>query len=151
MALIRNKTCSIEISFTIKESKEKEWLNYQIETNAIENSGNRQLLQDFSLLNDELLFLDRFYDPELPKIIEGINKILTGDTDSFSFSPIDEKDFILQIDAGIEPANFILLLMVDSSLTNVYKGVRLIVTDDALRNFVNQLEKWKSLTVVHIT
>lgn len=69
-----------------------EWHGYELHLK--DALGNRS----WSLVatDDEPLFLDRTYEPEVPMLCAGLRRAAQSGG-SFSFSPVDERDFTLDV------------------------------------------------------
>ena len=136
MAVLKNISSNIELHFILKKSNENEWLNYRVEVYVIDNNNLRKLLENVSLIEQGNLFLDALYDPEVLQLIKGINMILNGESDYFLFSPVDEKDFILEIS---REKNFYINFFRANALSNFWEGIRMTVDTIALEYFISEL------------
>lgn len=142
MAAIKNIDYSVQIVFSVKKSKRKEWLNYNVDIYSLDSDANaKAILSDLSLSDVDNLYLDAFYDPEIPLLIEGIREVLNDKSLYFSFSPVDEKDFILEFTSSVKSDNFELSFFVDKKMRNVWHGIKILVDKSEMLEFLNSLSK----------
>jgi len=147
MAILRNITSNIEINLILLKSKESEWLNYRVEVFIIDKSGEKKIIEQVSLFNESNLFLDAVDDPEVINIIQGINRIINREIHYYSFTPVDEKDFILEV---IHTDNFYVNFFTINNLTSFWEGIRIRVDKIALIDFMNELsDENNKLALLH--
>ena len=143
MAIIRNVKANSEIHFNLKRSREDDWLNYRLEVYIIDSNNHRSCLENLSLLNYENLYLDAIYDPEVPQLIEGIKKILSGEIEYYLFSPVDEKDFILEL---ICREKLFLNYFRANDIPGFWEGMRITIDQMSLAKFAEDLaQEYRSL------
>jgi len=78
----------------IHDRRHADWHSYEL------HMMNPQSGARWSLVSGEqrILFLDKVYDPEVPAICAGLKRAIEGG-EPFTFTPVDERDFHLDITA----------------------------------------------------
>lgn len=95
MAVLKNITNDIHIVLELKLIKESpKWVGYTLNV-MVHRIGKINTFLKFRE-NDELYF-ENFAECEVPALCEGLELFATGNVDSYTFSPLDEKDFLLEL------------------------------------------------------
>lgn len=119
-----------------EDPKSNDWIRYTLEYGTIEQGEHRALEH----LSDSELFFDASIDPEIPNLIAQMKDLLTGKIPHFTFQPIDERDFVLEM-SRIDAARFSLHLSSDcfDTKANQFLSYSFIVSKEELARFSSQL------------
>lgn len=140
----KNDTCLQLSLFKLKE--DKNWISYELTISA-KNIKNNDFIIIFKLSETQELYLDAFYDPEVPTICSGFERVLMGSISNFIFEPADEKDFFLELKKQgnsyfIDFFSDYILLLEQLQWENSTKiGVRIKTTAEKISQFTVELQK----------
>lgn len=145
MAILKNCTDEIKIELTLKIIKESpRWLGYSLRIFTQTDSKENELL---NLLYEDTLFFENEIQPEIPMLCESLNLLIEEKISKYSFSPLDERDFVLEImkENNIYKAN---LFMGEAMLLKSYHfrthsmiGVQIRIETKDLIEFTKTLAK----------
>ena len=119
-----------------EDTKSREWIRYTLEYGTMEQGEYRVL----ECLSDSELFFDAYIDPEIPNLIAQMNHLLTGNLHHFTFQPVDERDFVLEM-RSIDGSLFSLHLSSDCFDTKAGQLMEytFMVSKDEIERFSSQL------------
>lgn len=139
MAILKNLNSELELHFNLKNSKEIEWRNYKIEIYVVCSDGQKKMLDDLSLTTEDTLFLDAFYEPEIPILLEGLINVVNNKSKYYSFSPIDDQDFVIELKQGNNGDFYYFSFFSTKKSSNILYGIRIKVNAEAINRFVFEL------------
>lgn len=88
----RKRDTFIELKLIKNNEKSSCWIKYVLDLGISKNNKVSKILR----LNNTELYLDSYYEPEIPKLCQGLKSVINNQTDEFIFEPVDEKDFRLE-------------------------------------------------------
>lgn len=142
MANLIDKNDDLLLKFILHPDKDSnDWITYEISI-CSNNDKEKTLLE----LSQGGLYLEACFEPEVIAIYNEILNILYGEKTNFSFEPIDEKDFRLNINkinnnlfsVGIY-SNYFKIFGIHEWNHKSYIGIKLTVDKNDLSNFIKQL------------
>jgi hypothetical protein len=138
-AVLKSADGSVEVRISIFPSSDEAWVNYTLQVYDAQQVGNNGLIADLSLLKKETNFLQCFPENEIEMLADEIMRVLNSEDECLSFSPIDDKDFILELSNSDKSHIKIVSLFVSEAAGYVYRGIRFKVDITTLAAFREQL------------
>ena len=147
MAKIFNTSEDTFFQISLLKDKSKEWLRYEIIIGARTSNQEKNLKNILKLATPhEQLFLEDYIEPEVPEVCAGLKKVIDNEISNFQFTPLDEKDFFLELNK-IDEKYYLNVLSYEFNLFEKYDwkstsmiGIRMEVNKAALEKFVAELQ-----------
>ncbi len=131
--------------FKLKD--DEKWISYELVISIKKDIENKNFEEAFKLSESKELYLDAFYDPEVPAICSGFENLLAGNAANFIFTPADEKDFFLELKKQDQDY----FLDISSNRVVLFRhiiwknsspiGIKIKTTKEKISQFVNELQQ----------
>ncbi|GEM_PF-5475245 len=147
MAKLTNITGDTVITLNLKViSESPEWIGYELIVFTNEDSEFKEFLR---LHREGHLYFDNFTEPEIPALCYSLYSIAYGQTESYTFTPIDEKDFYLKITPSNNNNYYSVSLFLNTAIvlkTSVWNsysmpGLCMNVNKENIITFSNELKR----------